>query len=1158
MPFENKTGTNKFSKITVKEAYLMDTFKGISAPTGKCWIALDMSVAFEKSDVSLKETSDLVPNILNHFYLSVNDNTIVPTSKATWLAENPLTPPEEGLLVSNNVSANGALIFLADKADNETIHQLALHLYDTINGHITLPLTGGVMEHLLTLEKLPKEIQNEITESFSITVTGKSDVDELEGMKVFASDNEESDLSIQSSKFRVLETQFNSKVQALLDIEPQKRLLYEVETDHGSLVTEISNIVYSLPLGFTGKTMLAPGSCNNLRMPFVISKELLSTKSNLFGDLQNGTLSIPVTDGVPYTTQSMKLRFLHDYFELQINSLTRMSPESNQIILDFTMEDKKDGQGTSGLEGTLLLQLKDTLAESEISEEKRDFTTAELQQLVSGRKGFSSFGDTTEIDELENAFEVDLETTEQLLYGAYSSNRNWSAFDGQKRRGLLVFTLPDGSEPADWVLTSSLLPDMNVSPEDNVYPNTALLAKMPEIPIEAEFDKALDEAVQAALATYLSTRHTPESVTRVGLSDDEILGNQIPTPSLTLYGSRLLSAVKTDEDFASIMNSQRWMPGNEGVFYNYAPEAVITQGWGSENDLAVLAKTMLSHLGYRPSYRTVKLTTAGMDNLKDIASLSDVPSTLPAISYHTADGTPKLYVPVFSKDLSELAAFCYLTNELPSQEISPAMGRFKIEFYGKIIGTAAQGMAVTSGIFGSMADELIGESGEGGLYESITVFEKELSLPAMSLDAIDISYISTSKSNGGELLLPVLDTRQGLLFDQNGWVNTADYSFESITITLECEGITPAVHTTILQENQKMNEICHTLAWGVPEMLPEAAVPFEAMVQAESEAAKQASNYSVARWMGHATISRLVKGLTDFGRETAQSLKLTAGRSTSPIALMVTMKSDGQKAEATVDLMNHRNQIWNEENEAHNAYNMMYGFFASELEASALPGGEGISYNNVWEQLPSDSSIHLLPLGDTSQFEEAERIFDEKNLPDLLVKRLREQSESDEPGIVYLIPDKPAIINGKPRWAWLEINQNTYDVVSVFETGERAGMSEYIIGLLPENCAEVGIGAIVGISTSLWSVSTFALTTDDYTEIMEQSKAQCLGIGKYLKAVSSGKQTVEGAGKISEMIKEHDFSYAFTKNIEIYENLWIQPDFNKGYEEAVNWYFDGY
>jgi hypothetical protein len=232
----------------------------------------------------------------------------------------------------------------------------------------------------------------------------------------------------------------------------------------------------------------------------------------------------------------------------------------------------------------------------------------------------------------------------------------------------------------------------------------------------------------------------------------------------------------------------------------------------------------------------------------------------------------------------------------------------------------------------------------------------------------------------------------------------------------------------------------------------------------------------------------------------------------------------------------------------------MYGYFASDLEAEALPGGEGVGYIDVWGNLPEGSKISIMGIEDPSELETVESMLAEKGFHPLLLERMKKNAEGAFRPTVYIAPTKPAEINGKQRWAWLEIDMETFDVVSVFDTGERGGMAEYLIGCFPENYAEVGAGALVGITTSVGSVAAFTLSIDDYSEVRKAAQEKCKEIGEHLGTVTGFTGAISAGGKIKEGIGGHELQLA--KLFEVVENLWINKlTFDEGYKYAVEAYF---
>jgi hypothetical protein len=1152
----NKSGSNGFGKLTVNDIYLMDVFKGIQAPQGQMFAALDMTMEFQKANPESKEQGYCIPSIFQHFYLSVNNGRMMPASEATWLAEKPFASPgDPEVTVYKKDARSGIMVFLIDTDGDTTLTQLSIHLYDTTNGHIELPLAGALTKKMLEMSALPTSQPQKMSDTFSLTVTGKNDLTSLEGIELPQESSEYNPAEAKkNASFRVVEAQFDVKVQALLDIVPQERFFYQIETDQGLLMTPMSNIVNNLPLGFTGSTLLAPGSSSNVRLPFLLPSELLDKKGGIFGDLATGSVSFPVQNGAPLQTGGDGVRFSHQYFDLAINSFAPAADGSRQAILDFTLTDKKDGFGTSGLESVLLVQQEDML-----SGQGDTMTDAEKASIIAGRKGLGEFSSSEYGD---SAVYVDTAATGELIFGAVEETGTWSVFDGQSRRGILVFELPEGS--SSWCLTSTELPDMKVSLSSQAYSNASLLARKPEIPEDSTFAQLLNEKVSAAVTAWQSTHSKEKSDKVVGLSDDEVMGQQVPSPSLTLYGTEKLKNLKSAEDFNKLMASVGWIPSSiQSNCYRYAPEAVLTQGWGSQNDLAVLSKTALARLGYTPSFRTVTLTPAGQDVLRKATGMEVVPATLPGVAYITSDGTEKLFVPVFFMDLSQLHGYAYLALDTVETVLTPAMGHLSIELYGKVTGEAAGIAGANGGLWEALGGALSGEEGDGSIYDSATILDRDLSLPDMSLDAIDISYISKPKSSGGTYLLPVVDTRQGLIYDPNAWVDTSCYEFERITIHLS-DGEQEYTHSDILSKGQRIEDVCHTLAWGVPELLPKAADSVEKLVEDIAEAAPETGNYGISRWTGHATLLRLVNGLSDAGRSYSKALSVLAGRSDQSIALMMTMAAKDGKTSATVDLMNHKNQVHTTDENLCHAYNLLYGYFASDMEGAALPGGKGSSYTQVWNSLPEGTRIVPIEIDSEDAVSNAQDTLGLKeNYPPLLLTRMEQAAEVSK-ATLYLVPNKPGTIDGEAHWAWLEIDLHSYDVISVFEDGQRAGMGEYLIGCFPGNgnYGEVGAGALVGITTAVGSVAAYSLTSDDYKAVRAAAYQKCVEIGKYMEKLTGVTGAIDAGGKVKDgLFSGVDdmgewVGIKWEKLFEAGEGIWVNKlTFADGYNFAVKCYF---
>ncbi len=388
----------------------------------------------------------------------------------------------------------------------------------------------------------------------------------------------------------------------------------------------------------------------------------------------------------------------------------------------------------------------------------------------------------------------------------------------------------------------------------------------------------------------------------------------------------------------------------------------------------------------------------------------------------------------------------------------------------------------------------------------------------MSLDAADISYISAGKSADGEhdIVLAVLETKQGLLYDEKRFIDTSFYRVESVTVDVDGVGS----HTSYLGRDEKLTDLMHTFAFNLPEVCDAADAMFTQAVQAKAEQGKDAGDYATVRWIGHSAAYRIARGLTMFDEENETIFELTAARTREyPLTFMVTMRSDGQKGTATVDLMQFLSQVYGSPSaEQKQGFQISQGLFASDLEAAAL-GDEGVGFMKAWAALPDDASIYVIP---TEWLTAAAASFAQKGAPTLLVDRMKADGKKSGRKL-FITPNAPSVVNGQTHWYWLEIDETNWNTraVSMCETGERAAALDYIIlnaasfGVKPLS-AEGVAGCLYGITCINWGIATFSLETENYKVILAKTKAFVGLIGDMLATIelSGGIAGAAGTGNI--------------------------------------------
>lgn len=1122
-----KTGKNSLLEMTVKEAYTFDVLSGVETHSTKQFTALHVEINFPAK--SSGPEAYQIPSVLQHFYLSLNNGAPVPASRATWLAAQPLAAPgETQVTVKKGEKKSGVLVFHTEKP--QILTQLALHYYDTAHGHIQIPLAGKLQENLADIAALPPSPPAQITEAFSMTVTGKGDQEEYGTYKPVRNREPDDPALRQDTILRTIQAKFDSKVQALLQLDPKERFYYVIETEEGPLMTKMNDIVHNIPLGFTGDTLLAPGASNTVYLPYELPAALGEASSYLLGDVSSGSLSLPVTGGRPAKTATAGARFSHEYFDVTVNALCPSPFSRSYLVLDITVQDKKDGFGTTGLDQAFALENTAT------SDNNRRYVEAD-------------------------------EKTKEALFGI---DEKWAVFDGGSRRGIFLFYAPE--TPETYTLRSPYFSGMAVKAQSEPCAYPELLALKHPVPIDKNFQDNLDQAVSAAIARYKANRAKTESpIQPVGLSAEEVTGSDLPAPAASAFGDRVLESLDSLQDFYRLMYALRWLPGDQHAqnIYYYAPEAVLTQGWGAQADLYNLAENALARLGIKASCREVILTQKGKEALAFLSGMQDTRTNrLPALAYTDDSGQSRIFVIPFMREITELSGLLYLPSGQNQSRPQAATARMTITALAEGAPDKGSGQA---GLFEAFAQAAGGGENEDGakVEKEITLFEKDLSIPALSLGAVDIGYYAAAKSeNGGEIIKAVVDTTDGLL-QGNDAVDTGKDQVKAVSVKMNFSYAPDGgyVHTSRLKEGERLPDICHTLAFGLPEMSEKAVqLLTETSAQEAKLAEAETNNASKVRWFTRGALYRYIAARTAYDQETAQQLNLVLGRVSQPLALMITARSDGTNAAAGIDLMHHQNQVLQGEEHQTNAYKIFSGMFASVLEGKALPDGKGAGILDVWQSLPRRTDFMLIEATREARSKALEAM--PGHYPEVLLSRVQLALEKNN-DTVFLVPAAPGKIGGQPRWAWLEIDESTFDTISVFDTGERSGMASYSLGLMSNKDMQQYVGYFIGLSCATWSVSAYALEFDDYQEIKANAAMLCAEVlsklEDFLSMAESGpsnyikskiKERVKK--KLEEEIKERvDIGDINIGDIKKFTDpkIEIPRGFAQGFKQAVEVYF---
>jgi hypothetical protein len=273
-----------------------------------------------------------------------------------------------------------------------------------------------------------------------------------------------------------------------------------------------------------------------------------------------------------------------------------------------------------------------------------------------------------------------------------------------------------------------------------------------------------------------------------------------------------------------------------------------------------------------------------------------------------------------------------------------------------------------------------------------------------------------------------------------------------------------------------------------------------------------------------------------------------------PLTFMITSRTDGTNALASFDLMSVQNQVLMGETDYVNAYRLFGGLHASVLEGEALADGSGVSILEVWQSLPKGTDFVFI-----EDSQEAREIALEQMAglyPEVLLKNIQ-KAYDDNSYTVFFVPSALGQVLGKSRWAWMEIDSRTFEAISVFDTGERAGMAGYALGITDNKEMMGYVGYFVGISCASWSISAYSLSLDDYAEIRENAAVLCAYILKQVEeliaAAESGPLDYL-TGKLKDEIGSRIGGSNWDK-VKKFTDIDIPAGFSEGFKLAVEVYF---
>ncbi|MEJ1469878.1 MAG: VWA domain-containing protein [Candidatus Sedimenticola sp. (ex Thyasira tokunagai)] len=1150
---------NSAAGFHLKEALFLSRLRGIDAPEGFRYLALTLSAENLLPPQKVAIYADganhpaawvgggdkplryeqrvptyLIPDLRRHLFLRWNNRRSFPVSEVTWLAEEPLVlPGGNELALEAGRTVEGSLVFLVP---SEMMQQTSLHLYDTNYGHLDIPISGVMEGGKATITLLPQEAPVKLSDAFSLEVTGVRDVDRIEMIE--AGDG---------ALFRIVDGLFTSRVQALLDIRPADRFKLVITTAQGSRFFAPHGVTEMIPLGFYRPTLLTPGARNPVRFVFRIPRSLAETgeKGKLIVDVAGGGVSVPVDKG------GLKTVPIKDYHAagdgvavkvLQAGPVDEISGIGSRLIaVEVVVADEK-GEGHTRIGDLIVLKNRNfDPEEAARRQEALERLWAEAARLPTKTLGnFAASGISIVPGMLEPL------AAEYLLpYGLDSES---VVVDGEQRRGVLFFALPEETEATEWEVGSLLLNTLSYPVQaDNISENLELLERLTlEDAGGSWFWERVGEVVSELIVKRQQQDYRkPGSLLskRVDLGEETEQGEQIPAPAITSPGGRLLKKIVALSDLSKQFTSVSWLPLNGLPWQQrYSPEAVLTQGWGSESDFARVAELVINRSGTETRRISVEVTDKGRLALAKMAGVEQVEKDqLPALWFRNSKGKEQVLVAPFMKDAAELAGLVVYKPGQSELEESTEKADISVRLLVKAKGKNRQQQTA------DLADALAGDS---ETLEEIDLLSTSIKLSDLSRDAVDIGFTKAAV-NGRIVYQAVVDGPAGRVktaADEGIDSNEYEVVGEVLEIGVDYETYS---RRRLLDKGVDITGVFHTLGINLPDL---GADSVTALQQAGDEARKQVigkpDTLSTLRWYGRNTLARFIAAQSAYEKNYAETLGLVVGRTEKGRVLLVTNSkadAEGSVLVTTMDLLYPFNQIHQAPDpRAANAFNILTGIAAARVEVGAISGQEAMGLFDFWEKSPEDTRLIAIDHENRSDFIDDLKA---RGYPETVVQRL----ESTER--VVLFPSKPALINDQPRWAWLEIDPRNYQTVSVLDTGDHGSLVEKFVGDIYQDATSYMVGGLVGISSSIWAVSAYSLELDNYQEILKESKKFVENLGKRFGVGVQAGAAQAGAGvggkpggNIGRVVKLElePGSYAFGNNL---------LGFGNGYNDGVALYF---
>ncbi|MBW2703621.1 MAG: VWA domain-containing protein, partial [Deltaproteobacteria bacterium] len=1106
-------GRNDAVSIHLDELYLFSRFRGIEAQQNQRFVAARMTLTniLPAQKVAIYPGGSvhpaswvgrppagvryakqvppyLVRDLASHLTFRWNQGNETRISKLTWISEDPLmTPRDSAVMVPPGEKVTGTVMFVAEGGE---LHQASLHFYDTAYGHIDLPLVGAIPKRPSEFTKLPTASPGRLSDAFTLRATAVTDSRKL--LKVETPENQ---------RFRVVDLDLVSKVQANLNFDASERVLLRIPTADGPLLMRPEGIGAHIPMGFHGPMLLAPGSHNRVRLTFTVPAAFSGKGSlgDIVVELKDKDTLVSL-DEVKRPPRSAGLKTIPgDGIDLTINRIglvKKLDGRSTDLLaVDFTLADKKDGQST--LLGNWLDLRRDDCPE--VPAKTPVFSGETVDR---GHKGLRRVGQT-----LKENRQAPAGQKTRLWPDPESESRQFAMTsktiipDGLQRRSVLLFENPfKQGKDHSWSLRSNIFTGLNLALDDQGFLEEEAYLLTKKFKDKTKHDIASFEDKLAKVLNRLQHERRargwvkPGRVKRISVDPTggmEAAKAELPVPAISFQGAAKWRAIKNLDTLLRELEKLEFKPAMPGPAPKklwsgqpwdcaYAPEAVFTQGWGSENDFAWMVAGILKRQGLEFESMEWPLSDAGRKEIEKMAGrpAADPIRGVPGVRYDEG-GTKKTLVLPFLKTAEELAG---LLEGEQGKVVDPGtdlLYSVKITLHAE----PRKGSAKASKA--DAATALAG--GASGKTKAFIMLDLRYTGESLSRGAVDIGYAEMASKDGMQLVA-MFDGPAGRVMGNKAGFDPKTYRALSETIeirTPDGERI-PPLELAFEGSVQPIDRF-HSLGLNLPDLSPEAVEAMEKeWKKLRAEVPTEPDDLSILKWYTRSLFNRFIAMQSRNERQQAKRLGVSRGRSVRGRVLIASVERDGEKGvvRTHLDLRRAGDQIYAAEPRAARAYAIQTGIYDAHLEAQVLSeAGAAPAQASAIGIFEEASKKGLLMVTDRNR-SKLVKLLEEHKFAPAMVKRIRAASAK-----TLLFPFGRAEVNGRQRLAWLEFDPKTYEVLAVLDTGGHGAATERTLLDSIHDAASYAIGFFVGIDASVWGVSAFSLQEADYEVILAKAQA---------------------------------------------------------------------